>query len=410
MKKQKIIAIIPARGNSKSIPRKNIREFAGYPLIAYSLTAAHRSHFINRIIVSTDNEEIANVSRGYGAEVPFMRPAELALDDTTDYPVFKHALQWLATNENYHPDFVVHLRATSPLYPKQLIDNAIEVILDNPDADSVRGVVPSSENPYKMWKITDSGCLTPLLQVEGLEEPYNTPRQALPDTYWQTGHIDVIRYETIMKKQSLSGDRVYPVRIDPDFSVDIDTLMDWRRAEQLVLEGCLDMVYPGKKPRAIPDDLCLLVLDFDGVLTDDRVYVNSNGDEVIVANRSDGLGLERLRDQTDIEVIVMSRETDPVVAARCQKLDIPVFQSVKNKRKALEKLLLEKHIEPDQVLFVGNDLNDVPCFSYVGFAAVPRDAFRDARMQADLILQKAGGYGAVREMCEILINKFIKNR
>ena len=125
MKKQKIIAIIPARGNSKSIPRKNIREFAGYPLIAYSLTAAHRSHFINRIIVSTDNEEIANVSRGYGAEVPFMRPAELALDDTTDYPVFKHALQWLATNENYHPDFVVHLRATSPLYPKQLIDNAI---------------------------------------------------------------------------------------------------------------------------------------------------------------------------------------------------------------------------------------------------------------------------------------------
>jgi len=410
MKKQKIIAIIPARGNSKSIPRKNIREFAGYPLIAYSLTAAHRSHFINRIIVSTDNEEIANVSRGYGAEVPFMRPAELALDDTTDYPVFKHALQWLATNENYHPDFVVHLRATSPLYPKQLIDNAIEVILNNPDADSVRGVVPSSENPYKMWKITDSGCLTPLLQVEGLEEPYNTPRQALPDTYWQTGHIDVIRYETIMKKQSLSGDRIYPVRIDPDFSVDIDTLMDWRRAEQLVLEGCLDMVYPGKKPRVIPDDLCLLVLDFDGVLTDDRVYVNSNGDEVIAANRSDGLGLERLRDQTDIEVIVMSRETDPVVAARCQKLDIPVFQSVKNKRKALEKLLLEKHIEPDQVLFVGNDLNDVPCFSYVGFAAVPSDAFRDARMQADLILQKAGGYGAVREMCEILINKFIKNR
>lgn len=410
MKKQKIIAIIPARGNSKSIPRKNIREFAGYPLIAYSLTAAHRSHFINRIIVSTDNEEIANVSRGYGAEVPFMRPAELALDDTTDYPVFKHALQWLATNENYHPDFVVHLRATSPLYPKQLIDNAVEVILNNPDADSVRGVVPSSENPYKMWKITDSGCLTPLLQVEGLEEPYNTPRQALPDTYWQTGHIDVIRYETIMKKQSLSGDRIYPVRIDPDFSVDIDTLMDWRRAEQLVLEGCLDMVYPGKKPRAIPDDLRLLVLDFDGVLTDDRVYVNSNGDEVIAANRSDGLGLERLRDQTDIEVIVMSRETDPVVAARCQKLDIPVFQSVKNKRKALEKLLLEKHIEPDQVLFVGNDLNDVPCFSYVGFAAVPSDAFRDARMQADLILQKAGGYGAVREMCEILINKFIKNR
>jgi len=410
MKKQKIIAIIPARGNSKSIPRKNIREFAGYPLIAYSLTAAHRSHFINRIIVSTDNEEIANVSRGYGAEVPFMRPAELALDDTTDYPVFKHALQWLATNENYHPDFVVHLRATSPLYPKQLIDNAIEVILNNPDADSVRGVVPSSENPYKMWKITDSGCLTPLLQVEGLEEPYNTPRQALPDTYWQTGHIDVIRYETIMKKQSLSGDRIYPVRIDPDFSVDIDTLVDWRRAEQLVLEGCLDMVYPGKKPRVIPDDLCLLVLDFDGVLTDDRVYVNSNGDEVIAANRSDGLGLERLRDQTDIEVIVMSRETDPVVAARCQKLDIPVFQSVKNKRKALEKLLLEKHIEPDQVLFVGNDLNDVPCFSYVGFAAVPSDAFRDARMQADLILQKAGGYGAVREMCEILINKFIKNR
>lgn len=408
MDKKEIIVIIPARGNSKSIPKKNIRIFAGYPLIAYSISAALRSQLVTRVIVSTDDEEIASIAREYGADVPFMRPAKLAQDDTMDFPVFEHALLWLAENENFYPDVIVHLRATSPVYPKTLIDDAISVLLENPQADSVRGVVPSSENPYKMWRIGQDGRMLPLLQVEGLDEPYNSPRQALPDTFWQTGHIDAIRRETILEKRSMSGRTIFPIQIDPAFSVDIDTPLDWRRGEQKVLENGLDMVHPGKTPRALPDDIRLLVLDFDGVMTDDRVYVDSDGIEMVAANRSDGFGLERLRDKTEISVVVMSKETNPVVAARCKKLNLPVFQSVQDKLQALKELIEERKLNPDQVMFVGNDLNDVPCFSYVGYAAVPCDAFPDAQRAADRILVNKGGHGAVREVCEILINKFIK--
>lgn len=408
MRKKEIVAIIPARGNSKSISKKNIREFAGYPLIAYSITAALRSKYVTRVIVSTDNAEIASVARKFGAQTPFMRPDVLALDNTTDFPVFEHALIWLEENGNYKPDLVVQLRPTSPIFPKNLIDDAIEVMLKNSAADSVRGVVLSGQNPYKMWHIARDGELKSLLQVEGLGEPFNSPRQALPATYWQTGHIDVIRRDTILKMKSMSGNKIYPVMIDPAYSVDIDTLLDWKRGERLVREGLLDMVYPGDNPRPFPESVELLVLDFDGVLTDDRVYVNQDGVEAVAASRSDGLGLELLREKTDIDVVVMSKEKNPVVAARCKKLKIPVFQSVDNKRVALEKLLNDKNLDPAQVMFVGNDINDVPCFPYVGYSAVPCDAFPIAKQQADMVLKQAGGFGAVREVCELLLEKFPK--
>ena len=180
MKKPEIVVIIPARGNSKSIPKKNIKDFAGSPLIAYCITAAMRSEHVTRVIVSTDNDEIAQTAKKLGAEVPFIRPAELAQDDTRDFPVFEHALKWLEKNENYQPDFVVHLRATSPVIPLHLVDDAIEVMLAHPDADSVRGVVPSGQNPYKMWHVDDKGALRPIFNGTWLNEPFNAPRQSLP--------------------------------------------------------------------------------------------------------------------------------------------------------------------------------------------------------------------------------------
>src|SRR5512145_2909368 len=107
-----ILALIPARGGSKSIPRKNIRDFAGHPLIAYSIAAGLQAKLVTRTIVSTDDEEIAAVARQYGAETPFLRPAEFAQDNTTDFPVFTHALAWFAEHEGYHPDIIVQLRPT----------------------------------------------------------------------------------------------------------------------------------------------------------------------------------------------------------------------------------------------------------------------------------------------------------
>jgi N-acylneuraminate cytidylyltransferase len=148
-----ILALIPARGGSKSIPHKNIKLLAGHPLIAYSIAAAQQSRLVSRTIVSTDDDEIACTAQSYGAEAPFLRPEEYARDDSTDLPVFTHALHWLKEKEGYQPDLVVQLRPTSPLRPPDCIDQAVQVLLDHPDADAVRGVIPSAQNPYKMWHI-----------------------------------------------------------------------------------------------------------------------------------------------------------------------------------------------------------------------------------------------------------------
>ncbi len=399
----RILVIVPARGGSKSIPYKNIQPFAGHPLIAYSIATGLAAHGDVRVIVSTDDEKIAAVAREYGAELPFMRPSELAQDNTTDLPVFQHALNWLFEHEGYKPDVVIQLRPTSPVRPPNIIDQAVELLMAHPEADSVRGVVPSGQNPYKMWRIdSKTNHMTPLLKVEGLAEPYNAPRQSLPPTYWQTGHIDAIRPATILEKNSMSGDVIVPLVLDGRYTVDIDNPIDLKKAEWLVQVQNLDMVYPGRKLRPLPENVELVVFDFDGVLTDNRVWVDEEGHEQIAANRSDSLGLKALR-EAGIKAMVLSMETNPVVAARCRKIKLPVIQGVNEKSSVLRDYLTSQKIDPGRVIYVGNDTNDLPCFSQVACAVAVADAQPAVIRQADLVLTRAGGHGAVRELCDILV-------
>ena len=151
------------------------------------------------LIVSTDDDEIAAVAKRYGAEIPFRRPADLAADDTPDYPLFVHALDWLEREENYRPDVVVQLRPTTPLRPHGLLDEAVRMLLNDPRADCVRGVTVPKQTPYKMWRDAADGYLAPLMNTD-FPEPYNMPRQKLPAAYWQTGHVDAIRTSTIRQQ------------------------------------------------------------------------------------------------------------------------------------------------------------------------------------------------------------------
>jgi CMP-N-acetylneuraminic acid synthetase len=240
MVKTEVLAIIPARGGSKSIPRKNINLFFGHPLIAYSIAAACCSPSVTRILVSTDDDEIAAISRSYGAETPFLRPAIYAQDDTPDLPVFQHALKWLWENEAYRPDIIVQLRPTSPLRSVRHIEQAISLLLDHPEADAVRTVCVPFQNPFKMWQIQEDGFMRPLLKME-YPEPYNMPRQALPDVYWQTGYVDAVWSRTVLVKRSMTGERILPLIINPDEWIDIDSPDDWRRAERLLETGEIDL-------------------------------------------------------------------------------------------------------------------------------------------------------------------------
>ncbi len=402
-----ILALIPARAGSKGIPRKNIRLFAGYPLIAWSIAAAKRSELVTRVIVSTDNEEIAAVAREYGAETPFLRPAEFAQDQSTDLPVFEHALKWLEEVEGYRPEVIVQLRPTSPIRPRSMVDDAIHILLAHKDADCVRGVVPAGQNPFKMWRFHGEGKpLNPLLEAGGIAEPYNAPRQVLPSVYWQTGHIDAIRVSTISQKHSLTGDVVYPLVIDPLYSVDIDTLADWAKYESLVYSADLKIASPGKSSRPMPTEIKLIMLDFDGVVTDNLVITDEKGKEAVTASRADGLLIPKLREK-GVELMILSSESNPVVKMRAKKMEVDAVHGmgVTKKGQVLKEILEKKKIKPEHVVFVGNDLNDLPCFEIAGWSVAVADAYPEVLRAADFVLTKKGGHGAVRELCEIVLKQ-----
>ena len=228
-----VLAIIPARGGSKGLPGKNVRALAGHPLIAYSVAAGLQANLVNRVICSTDSEEIANVARQYGAEIPFMRPAELAQDDSPDIDFFNHAIEELAKT-GYRPDIIVQLRPSDPFRRPGLVDEAIQMMIDNPEAHSIRTITEPGYSPYKMWTINESGTLDQLLHVPGMAEPFNMPRQELPEVWWHIGVLDVVRTNVVTETNSLSGTVILPLKVDREASADIDTLDDFERAGKLI--------------------------------------------------------------------------------------------------------------------------------------------------------------------------------
>ena len=173
-----ILALIPARGGSKGIPRKNVMPLLGKPMIAYSILHAKASKHINRIIVTTDDQEIADVAREWGAEVPFIRPSEYAQDLSPDIDAFRHALEWLKVQEGYLPEAVVHLRPPGPVRRVELIDQAVDLLLSHPEADAVRSIGSALQTPYKMWHVSVQGYLEPVLRIEGIPDSQSLPPPA----------------------------------------------------------------------------------------------------------------------------------------------------------------------------------------------------------------------------------------
>jgi N-acylneuraminate cytidylyltransferase len=209
-----ILALIPARGGSKGIPRKNLLRVAGRPLIAHSILQAQQSRWIGRVLVSTDDPEIADVAREWGAEVPFLRPPEFAGDLSPDIDAFRHALGWLRAHEGYDPELVVHLRPTGPVRRVALIDEAIERMRQHPEADALRSVAGALQTPYKMWHLDEHGRLDPVLRIDGMRDCQSQPRQQLPAVYWQNGYVDIVRPRAILEQDSMWGTRVLGFVVD----------------------------------------------------------------------------------------------------------------------------------------------------------------------------------------------------
>lgn len=233
IKELNVLAIIPARGGSKRIPEKNIKLMAGKHLIAYAIENAKESKYIDRVIVSTDSEKIKEISVALGADVPFLRPEEISGDKSTDLETFTHALEWLEKNENYKPDIIIQLRPTSPLRTASQVDEAIEMLVNNPEADSIRTVTRPEQHPYKMFRKNQAGYLEPLFVIEGNKEAFNMQEQSLPECFKHIGYIDCMWRKTIMEKGKMSGDNILPFYINNGVS-GINQPEDWEYYEILI--------------------------------------------------------------------------------------------------------------------------------------------------------------------------------
>lgn len=228
MTRRPTIAIIPARGGSKGIPRKNLLEVGGRPLIEWSIRSALEAISVERVILTTDDPEIADVGRRAGAEVPFERPADLAGDLVPDLPVFQHVLSWLHQHESFDPGIVVHLRPTSPARRPGLVDDAVALLASHPEASSVRSVTRPLVTPYKMWHFAGEWLEPVVGTIEA--ELFNEPRQALPPVWVHEGTVDVIRSEVILGG-SMTGLRILGLALPAEEAVDLDEFADLPRVE-----------------------------------------------------------------------------------------------------------------------------------------------------------------------------------
>lgn len=228
-----VLGVIPARGGSKGVPRKNIIDLGGKPLIWYTIQVAKLSGLVDRILVSSEDEEILKIAKNAGAETPFVRPAELAEDHVGDQPVLQHALKTLKQEENYHPDFVLYLKPTIPFRAVEDIQNVLEQ-LKSPDVDSVRTVTPTTgvNHPYWMFTKGENQLAKPL--IDGKSIAKYPRRQLLPDVYRLNGVVEGLKPQIILNHKSMYGDKMVLVDVPESRAIDIDTMADLEYARFLI--------------------------------------------------------------------------------------------------------------------------------------------------------------------------------
>lgn len=232
----KILTIIPARSGSKGIPHKNIKYFNGKPLMEWSILQAKQSKYFNfmKVVVSTDSLEYANTIAQPSVQI-IHRPREISQDNSIDIEFIHHTIQYLKDTENYEADIILQLRPTQPCRKVEDIDHCISLFIIQRDKyDSLRSVVKIEKTPYKMYKIENNN-LVPYLKTYGhIDEPYNICRQDLPDSYLHNGYIDIMNY-SLLKQNKISGDKILPYIMKKTDTFDIDTLDDWERAENFLI-------------------------------------------------------------------------------------------------------------------------------------------------------------------------------
>ncbi|MFD5775239.1 cytidylyltransferase domain-containing protein [Streptomyces fungicidicus] len=394
---RRVLAVIPARGGSKGVPAKNLAPVGGVPLVARAVRECRAARYVTDVVVSTDDQAIAAAARQAGAEV-VLRPAAIAGDTATSEAAVLHAMD---THEALHGapvDVVLLVQCTSPFLVREDVDGVAGAVAEG--ADTAVTVAPFHGF---LWRDAADGTGAPAERASGghgvnHDKAYRPRRQDRPQDLLETGAAYAMDAAGFREHQHRFFGRTELVRTDPARVLEIDDPHDLARSRALA------PLFDGERPGALPtaQDIDAVVLDFDGTQTDDRVLIDSDGREFVSVHRGDGLGIAALR-RSGLRLLILSTEQNPVVAARARKLKLPVLHGIDRKDLALKQWCEEQGIAPERVLYVGNDVNDLPCFALVGWPVAVASAHDVVRGAARAVTTVPGGDGAIREIASWIL-------
>lgn len=379
----RVVAVIPARGGSKGVPGKNLRLVGGLPLVVRAVRAALAARRVEAVIVSTDDPLIAAAARDAGAVV-VERPAEIAGDTASSESAVLHALEVAAPDAQ----IVLLAQCTSPFLTADDLDAVAGPVADDL-ADSAFTAAPSHGF---LWRPDGSGINH---DPRGRQRRQDRPAELL-----ETGAAYAVRVDALRAHGHRFSGRVLPVPVDPARTLEIDEPADLERAQ--LLAPLFD------RAELHARDLDAVVLDFDGTLTDDRVSIDQDGRESVSVHRGDGLGVTALR-RAGLDVLILSTERNPVVAARARKLGVPALHGIDDKGSALLRWCAENGHPLERVAYVGNDVNDLPCLELVGWPIAVADAHYSVRARARIVTAAPGGHGAIREVASRVLGEDIRD-
>lgn len=382
----RVVVIVPARAGSKGIRRKNLEPVGGIPLVLRTVRCALAAPSVDVVLVSTDDGEIAGAARGAGAGV-VTRPAELGGDSVSSEAVLLHALDAAGAAED-PAGITVLLQCTSPFTRVDDLEAAIAAVRDG-GADVAFTASPSHGF---VWRADPTGAA-----VAVNHDAARRPRRQDREPEWvENGAVYALRTAGFVESGHRFFGRVVVIEMPVLRSIEIDDVDDLAAARRIA--PLVDGAASAQRLAGVS----AVVFDFDGVLTDNAVWTDQDGRESVRSDRSDGLGIERLR-TAGTPMLVISKERNPVVAARCRKLGLDVVQGCDDKVSVMERWLADRGLTATATAYVGNDVNDLPGMARVGCAVAVADAHPDVLAAADLVLACAGGRGAVRELADALL-------
>ena len=374
-----VVAIIPARGGSKGIPHKNLRRVGGIPLVARAVDAARRCPSIDRVVVSTDDDDIAAVAAEWGAEV-ILRPVVLAGDEATSESALLHALEVLE-QRRVDVGVIAFLQATSPFIDVPALHDAVQLVRSR-RRDSVFSAV---ESYGFLWSKTAGSAA----QAVNHDASVRPRRQDRDPHYLETGAFYVLRAAGFRAMGHRFFGSIGIAEVPERTAIEIDTAAELEIAQALA--PLID--WPGTI------DVDAVVTDFDGVHTDDSATIAQDGTEAVTVSRSDGMGVALLR-SAGVPMLILSTEQNPVVTARARKLRVDVAQGIGDKGEALRTWAEGRGIPLSRIAYVGNDVNDLSCLDLVGWPVAVPDAHPLVLAAARLVLDRPGGAGAVRDLAD----------